>query len=123
VLPLTLLLPYSDFFWTRVLSVVIAFVLATAFPAIVVYGQELMPGRVGMVSGLFFGLAFGAAGSGAALLGRLADGSGIEAVFRICSYLPSLGILAALLPSLGAARQGSAARTSAQVAPVATRTE
>lgn len=123
VLPFTLLLPYTDFFWTRVLSVVIAFVLATAFPAIVVYGQELMPGRVGMVSGLFFGLAFGAAGSGAALLGRLADGRGIEAVFRVCSYLPSLGILAALLPSLGVARQGSAARTSAQVAPVATRTE
>ncbi len=101
VLPFTLALPYAGLFWTTALSIAIGFVLASAFPAIVVYGQELTPGRVGMVAGLFFGLSFGAAGIGAALLGRLADAAGIEQVYRWCGALPALGILAALLPDLG----------------------
>jgi FSR family fosmidomycin resistance protein-like MFS transporter len=122
-LPLTVLLPHANLFWTGVLAVVVAFVLASAFPAIVVYGQDLLPGRVGMVSGLFFGLAFGAAGSAAALLGRLADARGIDAVFRACAALPALGVLTALLPGLGGSVQGSAARTSAHMAPVESRTE
>jgi MFS transporter, FSR family, fosmidomycin resistance protein len=100
VLPFTLALPYVDLFWTTVLTLGIGFVLASAFPAIVVYGQELIPGRVGMVSGLFFGLSFGAAGTGAALLGRLADATSIETVYRVCAFLPALGILAAALPNL-----------------------
>jgi FSR family fosmidomycin resistance protein-like MFS transporter len=101
VLPFTLALPYADLAWTRALSVVIAFVLASAFPAIVVYGQELIPGRVGLVAGLFFGLSFGAAGLGAALMGRLADATSLEQVYRLCSVLPALGFLAALLPDVG----------------------
>ncbi len=101
VLPFTIALPYADLFWTRALSVVIAFILASAFPAIVVYGQELIPGRVGLVAGLFFGLSFGAAGFGAALMGRLADATSVEEVYRLCAYLPALGLLAALLPDLG----------------------
>jgi MFS transporter, FSR family, fosmidomycin resistance protein len=123
VLPFTLALPYVGLAETEWLSVIIAFVLATAFPAIVVYGQELLPGRIGMVSGLFFGLAFGAAGCGAAMLGLLADSRGIDAVFKACSVLPSLGILTTLLPDLRRSGQGSAALTSAQLAPVARRTE
>jgi FSR family fosmidomycin resistance protein-like MFS transporter len=85
---------------TAVLSVIIGFVLASAFPAIVVYGQELMPGRVGMVAGLFFGFIFGVGGIGAALLGTLADSAGIQFVFHLCSFLPALGVFAAFLPSL-----------------------
>ncbi|MBS0562847.1 MAG: MFS transporter, partial [Proteobacteria bacterium] len=85
---------------TIALSVVIGFVIASAFPAIVVYGQELMPGRVGMVSGLFFGFIFGIGGIGAAMLGKLADWQGIRFVFLLCSFLPALGILTALLPDL-----------------------
>jgi FSR family fosmidomycin resistance protein-like MFS transporter len=122
-LPLSLCLPFAGFEAIRVLSSLVAFVLALAFPAIVVYGQELLPHRVGMVSGLFFGLAFGAAGCGAALLGGVADARGIEAVYRVSAVLPALGIFAALLPEVGASAQGSAALTSAQVAPVARRTE
>jgi FSR family fosmidomycin resistance protein-like MFS transporter len=104
VLPFTLVLPYADLFWTGALSMAIGFVLASAFPAIVVYGQELIPNRVGMVSGLFFGLSFGAAGSGAALLGRLADATSIEHVYRLCAFLPALGMFAAFLPSLNGRR-------------------
>jgi FSR family fosmidomycin resistance protein-like MFS transporter len=100
VLPFTLTLPYVNLFWTGVLSVVIGVVLASAFSAIVVFAQELVPGRVGMVSGLFFGFAFGTAGIGAALLGDLADRTGIEFVYRLCSYLPALGLLTALLPTI-----------------------
>jgi FSR family fosmidomycin resistance protein-like MFS transporter len=130
-LPLTLCLPFAGFEATRVLSSLVAFVLALAFPAIVVYGQEILPHRVGMVSGLFFGLAFGAAGCSAALLGALADAHGIEAVYRVCAALPALGVLTALLPDTrkasagitGVEAQGSAALTSAHVAPVARRTE
>ena len=100
VLPFTLALPYADLAWTRALSVVIGFVLASAFPSIVVYGQELIPGRVGLVAGLFFGLSFGAAGLGAALMGRLADATSVEQVYRLCAVLPALGFLAALLPDV-----------------------
>ena len=103
VLPFTLALPYADLGWTRVLSMVIGFVLASAFPAIVVYGQELIPGRVGLIAGLFFGLSFGAAGLGAALMGRLADATSVEQVYRLCAALPALGLLAAFLPDLGPA--------------------
>lgn len=98
VLPFTLLLPYVNLFWTDVLSVAIGLILASAFSAIVVYAQELMPGRVGLVAGLFFGFAFGIAGIGAAVLGWLADATSIEVVYRICAFLPALGILAVLLP-------------------------
>jgi FSR family fosmidomycin resistance protein-like MFS transporter len=112
VLPFTLVLPYVDLFWTGVLSLFIGFILASAFPAIVVYGQELIPGRVGMVAGLFFGLSFGAAGLGAALLGRLADATGIEHVYRVVAFLPALGVLAALLPNLRSPKRTELARTA-----------
>jgi FSR family fosmidomycin resistance protein-like MFS transporter len=98
VLPFTLALPYANHFWTAVLTVPIGLILASAFPAIVVYGQELVPFRVGTVAGIFFGLAFGLGGIGAALLGQVADVTGIEYVFRLCSFLPAIGLLAALLP-------------------------
>ncbi|WWF47685.1 MFS transporter [Pseudomonas trivialis] len=97
--PFTLALPYVDLFWTAVLSVVIGFVLASAFSAIVVFAQELVPGNVGMIAGVFFGLMFGFSGIGAALLGLLADNHGIEYVYKICSFLPLVGILTILLPS------------------------
>jgi FSR family fosmidomycin resistance protein-like MFS transporter len=100
VLPFTLLLPYANLFWTGVLSVVIGLVLASAFSAILVYAQDLMPGRVGAVSGIFFGLAFGIGGIAAAGLGELADAHGIEFVYRVCAFLPALGILTAFLPDL-----------------------
>jgi len=97
--PFTLALPYVDLFWTAVLSVIIGFVLASAFSAIVVFAQELVPGNVGMIAGIFFGLMFGFSGIGAALLGLLADSHGIEYVYKICSFLPLVGILTILLPS------------------------
>ncbi|RAU44125.1 MULTISPECIES: MFS transporter [unclassified Pseudomonas] len=98
VAPFTIALPYADLFWTSVLSVIIGFILASAFSAIVVYAQELVPGNVGMIAGIFFGLMFGFGGIGAALLGHLADLHGIVFVYTLCSYLPLLGILAILLP-------------------------
>ncbi|CRM89070.1 MFS transporter [Pseudomonas sp. C 49-2] len=97
--PFTLALPYVDLFWTAVLSVVIGFIIASAFSAIVVYAQELVPGNVGMIAGIFFGLMFGFSGIGAALLGLLADTHGIEYVYKLCSFLPLVGILTVLLPS------------------------
>lgn len=100
VLPFTLLMPYASQRWTAVLSVIIGLVLSSAFSAIVVYAQELMPGRVGTVAGLFFGLAFGVGGIGAALLGRVADAHGVEFVYRVCAFLPALGLLTALLPDV-----------------------
>ena len=100
VLPFTLLLPYANLFWTGILSVVIGLGLASAFPAIIVYAQELVPGRVGMISGLFFGFAFGMGGLGAALLGELADLTSIRFVYIVCSFLPAVGLLAALLPNI-----------------------
>ncbi len=105
VLPFTLALPYANLFWTGVLTVPIGLILASAFPAIVVYGQELVPLKVGTVAGLFFGLAFGLGGVGAALLGQLADAKGIEFVFSICSFLPALGLLAAFLPHTAVANR------------------
>ncbi|MDF9778381.1 MFS transporter [Pseudomonas baetica] len=102
--PFTLALPYVDLFWTGVLSMIIGFILASAFSAIVVFAQELVPGNVGMIAGVFFGLMFGFGGIGAALLGHLADTHGIEYVYTLCSYLPLLGILTILLPSTRSAR-------------------
>jgi FSR family fosmidomycin resistance protein-like MFS transporter len=101
VLPFTLALPYANLFWTEMLTVIIGLVLASAFSAILVYAQDLLPGRVGMVSGLFFGLAFGMGGVGAALLGRLADAKGIEYVYHVCAFLPAIGLLTAFLPTVG----------------------
>jgi MFS transporter, FSR family, fosmidomycin resistance protein len=100
VLPFTLLLPYSNLFWTEILSVVIGLILASAFSVIVVYAQELVPGKVGMISGLCFGFAFGMAGLGAAVLGWLADLTSINFVYLVCSYLPAVGLLAAFLPNI-----------------------
>jgi MFS transporter, FSR family, fosmidomycin resistance protein len=97
-LPFTLLLPYVNLFWTGPLTVIIGLVLASAFPAIVVYAQELVPGKVGMISGLFFGLAFGAGGIGAAWLGALADATSLEYVYKLCAFLPLIGLLTAVLP-------------------------
>jgi MFS transporter, FSR family, fosmidomycin resistance protein len=101
VLPFTLMLPYANLFWTSILSVIIGLILASAFSAILVYAQELMPGRIGAVSGLFFGFAFGLGGIGSALLGKLADLTSIDFVYHVCAYLPAIGILTALLPDLG----------------------
>ncbi len=98
--PFTLLLPHANLFWTGILAVATGLVIASAFSAILVYAQELIPGKVGMVSGLFFGFAFGIAGIGSALLGKMADSTGIEYVFSICSFLPLLGIITGLLPNL-----------------------
>nr|WP_295461968.1 MFS transporter [Mesorhizobium sp.] len=99
-LPFTLLMPYADLFWTQILSAVIGLVLASAFPAIVVFAQELVPGRVGLIAGIFFGFAFGIAGIAAAVLGVVADAKGIEFVYAVCSYLPLLGLLTIFLPNM-----------------------
>jgi len=109
VLPFTLLLPHADLFWTSVLSVVIGLILSSAFSAILVYATELLPGNVGMIAGLFFGFAFGMGGLGAALLGELADARGIEYVYRVCAYLPAIGLLTVFLPNLH--RRGAKAPT------------
>ena len=108
VLPFTLALPYVGLFWTAILSVIIGLILASAFPAIVVYAQGLIPGRVGMVAGLFFGLAFGFAGIGAAFLGWLADRTSIEFVYHVCAFLPAIGLLAAFLPETAKPRRTTA---------------
>lgn len=100
VLPFTLMLPYANLFWTEILSVVIGLVIASAFSAIIVFAQELVPGKVGMISGMFFGLAFGIGGIGAALFGELADHTSISFVYHICSYLPALGLLTGFLPNM-----------------------
>lgn len=104
-LPFTLMLPYANLFWTGPLVVMIGLILASAFPAIVVFAQELVPGKVGLVSGLFFGLAFGVGGLGAALLGVLADHWGIERIYALCAYLPALGLFAGWLPNVEPRRQ------------------
>jgi FSR family fosmidomycin resistance protein-like MFS transporter len=103
VAPFTLLLPHAGLFWTAALSVVIGLVLASAFTAILVYAQELLPGKVGLIAGLFFGLAFGMGGLGSAVLGRLADLTSIGFVFQVCAFLPLLGLLTGFLPNLEAA--------------------
>ncbi len=100
VAPFALMLPYVNLFWTGVLSVVIGLILSSAFSAILVYAQELIPGKVGMVAGLFFGFAFGIGGIGSALLGNLADATSIEYVFLVCSFLPLIGLLTGFLPNL-----------------------
>ncbi|TXR49661.1 MFS transporter [Phyllobacterium endophyticum] len=100
VLPFTLMMPYANLLWTGVLTVFIGFILSSAFPAIVVFAQELVPGRVGMIAGIFFGFAFGMAGIAAAVLGFVADARGIDYVYTICSYLPFLGLLTIFLPSM-----------------------
>ncbi len=99
VLPFTLALPYANLFWTGALSVAIGLILASAFPAIVVFAQELLPGRVGMVAGIFFGFAFGMGGIAAAVLGVMADSYGIATVYHICAWLPVMGLLTVFLPS------------------------
>jgi MFS transporter, FSR family, fosmidomycin resistance protein len=98
--PFALMLPYAGLFWTGVLTVVIGLILASAFSAILVYAQDLLPGRVGMVAGMFFGFSFGLGGLGAAALGELADHTSIFLVYHVCSFLPLIGLLAALLPNL-----------------------
>jgi FSR family fosmidomycin resistance protein-like MFS transporter len=105
VAPFTLMLPYANLFWTGVLTVVIGVILASAFSAILVFAQELVPGKVGTVSGLFFGFAFGMGGIGAAALGKLADMTSISFVYQVCSFLPLIGLLAAFLPNLEAHRR------------------
>jgi len=115
VLPFTLALPHVNLGWTTVLTVVIGLTLASAFSAIVVYAQELVPGRVGLISGVFFGFAFGMGGLGAAALGELADHIGIESVYRLCAFLPAIGLLTAFLPDVDspAARRARAVRAAA----------
>lgn len=105
VIPFALMLPYADLVWTGVLVVVIGFVFSSAFPAIVVFAQELVPGRVGLIAGMFFGFAFGFGGIGAAILGVFADREGIEFVYRVCSYMPLLGLLTIFLPRLPGRRR------------------
>jgi FSR family fosmidomycin resistance protein-like MFS transporter len=100
VLPFTLVLPYATLFWTRILTVVIGLILASAFSAILVYAQELVPDRVGLIAGVFFGFAFGIAGLAAAVFGQVADRTSIEFVYRICAFLPAIGILTWFLPNI-----------------------
>ena len=98
VAPFALMLPHADLFWTTAFTIIIGLVLSSAFSAILVYAQELMPGKVGMVSGLFFGFAFGMGGLGAAVLGILADRTSIDFVYHAIAYLPLLGVVTILLP-------------------------
>jgi FSR family fosmidomycin resistance protein-like MFS transporter len=106
VFPFTMMLPYAGLFWTGVLSVVIGLILSSAFSAILVFAQELVPGKVGTIAGLFFGFAFGMGGLGAALLGQLADQTSIEFVYRLCAYLPLIGLLTFFLPHIEGRRRG-----------------
>ena len=99
-LPFTIALPHADLFWSAVLSVFIGFIMSSAFPAIVVYAQELVPHRLGMISGVFFGFTFGIGGVGAAVLGQIADLKGIDFVYQVCAYLPANGLLAVFLPKM-----------------------
>ena len=99
MLPFTLMLPYANLLWVGILASIIGVILASAFPAIVVYAQELLPGRVGMIAGLFFGLSFGLSGIGAAVLGALADVTSIDYVFKLCAFLPAIGLLTVFLPN------------------------
>ena len=108
VLPFTLMLPYANLFWTSILTVIIGIILASAFSAILVYAQELVPGKIGMVSGMFFGLAFGMAGIGAAVLGNLADHTSINFVYQVCSFLPAIGLLTGFLPNIEKSKRQAA---------------
>ncbi len=105
VAPFTMLLPYANLFWTTVLSIMIGVILASAFSAILVYAQELIPGKIGMISGLFFGFAFGMGGLGSALLGILADKTSIDYVYHVCSFLPLIGVITVFLPDIGTKRK------------------
>jgi FSR family fosmidomycin resistance protein-like MFS transporter len=102
--PFTLLMPHVGLFWTGALSIIVGLILSSAFPAILVYGQELLPGKVGMIAGLFFGLAFGMGGIGSAVLGHLADRTSIDFVFLVCSFLPLIGLLTGFLPEVAGRR-------------------
>jgi FSR family fosmidomycin resistance protein-like MFS transporter len=118
VLPFTVAMTRGTLFWTVAASIVVGFVLSSAFPAIVVYGYELITDRVGLVAGLFYGFSFGAAGLGAAALGRLADATSMETVFRVCAFLPAIGVVALLLPDLpGAGLRASSPGPRAEEAP------
>jgi len=108
-LPFTLILPYASELWVVLLTIPIGLILSSAFSAILVYAQELLPGKVGLVAGLFFGLAFGMGGVGAAVLGELADLTSVELVFRLCAFLPAIGLVTYLLPNLESASRRSAA--------------
>src|SRR5436853_1107363 len=114
VIPFTLALPHVDLFWTGILSIVIGLTLASASSAIIVYALDLVPGRIGMVAGMFFGLSFGLAGVGAAVLGALADVTSIDTVYRVCAFLPLIGLLTALLPNLGRPLPPVAVRAAAE---------
>ncbi|MBN2751657.1 MAG: MFS transporter [Rhodospirillaceae bacterium] len=114
VLPFTLLLPYANLFWTPILTVIIGLILASAFSAIVVYGQELVPGKVGTIAGLFFGFSFGMGGLGAAVLGQVADVQGIRFVYHLCAFLPAIGLMTVFLPNIEKTRLE--ARRKAQAA-------
>lgn len=105
VAPFTLFLPYANLFWTGVLSVIIGLIISSAFSAILVYATELVPGKVGLIAGLFFGLAFGMGGLGSAILGKIADATSIEYVFKICAFLPLIGVLTGLLPNIESKRK------------------
>jgi FSR family fosmidomycin resistance protein-like MFS transporter len=108
VAPFSLLLPYASLFWTAILTVFIGVILSSAFPAILVYAQELLPGKIGMISGLFFGFAFGMGGLGSALLGALADRTSIVFVYQVCAFLPLIGLLTGFLPDIGSKKYRSA---------------
>lgn len=114
VAPFTLLLPHADLFWTSILTVFIGVILSSAFPAILVYAQELLPGKIGMISGLFFGFAFGMGGLGSALLGALADRTSIIFVYQICAFLPLIGLITGFLPDIGG-KNNSGIRTSGKM--------
>lgn len=115
VLPFTLILPHANLFWTAILSVPIGLILASAFPAIIVYAQELMPGRVGTVAGLFFGFAFGMGGIGAAALGELADMTSITFVYDVCAFLPLIGLIAGFLPNVETVRRAQAPSSAPKI--------
>jgi MFS transporter, FSR family, fosmidomycin resistance protein len=112
-LPFTLMLPYANLFWTGVLAAIIGMVISSAFAAIVVYGQELLPSKVGLIAGLFFGFSFGMAAIGAAVLGKIADMTSIEFVYSVCSFLPLLGLFAAFLPNIETPRMRAARASNA----------
>ncbi len=118
VLPFTLMLPHANLFWTGILTVVIGMTLASASSAIIVYALELVPGQIGMVAGLFFGLSFGMAGIGAAVLGRVADATSIDTVYQLCAFLPAIGLLTALLPDLGRPQTPAGKKSSESTAIV-----
>jgi FSR family fosmidomycin resistance protein-like MFS transporter len=99
--PFALMLPYANLFWTPILTVVIGATMASASSAIIVYGIDLVPGKIGTMAGLFFGLGFGMAGIGAAALGKIADITGIDTVYQLCAFLPLIGLLTVFLPDIG----------------------